>query len=277
MRNIIWVASFPKSGNTWMRALLANYILKREDPFPINDLGSFSLSDIRPRFFHEASGKPVEQLSQNHTLELRLKSQQLISESKPHDHFVKTHSRFGSFKDHPLINSTVSKGAIYLVRNPLDIVISFASHLGTSIDEAIDLMDDPLYSTKSNDSNVLTILGGWSGHVDSWLTNKSIPRILVRYEDLEANPNKEFSKILNTLGINIDQTLLKKSVEFSSFSELSEQESKSGFRERPPHAEQFFRKGTSGQWNLILEDRQIRKIVNSHGLVMKRLGYNVAV
>lgn len=277
MRNIIWVASFPKSGNTWMRALLANYILKREHPFPINDLGSFSLSDIRPRFFHEASGKPVEQLSQNHTLELRFKSQQLISESKPHDHFVKTHSRFGSYKDHPLINSTVSKGAIYLVRNPLDIVISFASHLGTSIDEAIDLMDDPLYSTKSNDSNVLTILGGWSGHVDSWLTNKSIPRILVRYEDLEANPNKEFSKILNTLGINIDQTLLRKSVEFSSFSELSEQESKSGFRERPPHAEQFFRKGTSGQWNLILEDRQIRKIVNSHGLVMKRLGYNVAV
>lgn len=260
-----------------MRALLANYILKREDPFPINDLGSFSLSDIRPRFFHEASGKPVEKLSQNDTLELRLKSQQLISQSKPHDHFVKTHSRFGSFKGYPLINSTVSKGAIYLVRNPLDVVISFASHLGASIDDAIDLMEDPLYSTKSNDSNVLTILGGWSEHVDSWLTNKSIPRILVRYEDLAANPNKEFSKILNTLGINIDQNLLKKSIEFSSFSELSEQESKSGFRERPPHAERFFRKGTSGQWNSILEDRQIKKIVTSHGLVMKKLGYNIAI
>ena len=171
----------------------------------------------------------------------------------------------------------MSKGAIYLVRNPLDVVISFASHLGASIDDAIDLMEDPLYSTKSNDSNVLTILGGWSEHVDSWLTNKSIPRILVRYEDLAANPNKEFSKILNTLGINIDQNLLKKSIEFSSFSELSEQESKSGFRERPPHAERFFRKGTSGQWNSILEDRQIKKIVTSHGLVMKKLGYNIVI
>ena len=277
MRNIIWIASFPKSGNTWMRALLANYILKREDPFPINDLGSFSLSDIRPRFFHEASGKPAEKLSQNDTLELRLKSQQLISQSKPHDHFVKTHSKFGSFKGYPLINNTVSKGAIYLVRNPLDIVISFASHLGTSIDEAIDLMEDPLYSTKSNDTNVMTILGGWSEHVDSWLTNKNIPRILVRYEDLTKNPNREFSKILNTLGVNIDQTLLKKSVEFSSFSELSDQESKSDFRERPPHTERFFRKGTSGQWNSILEDRQIKKIITSHGLVMKRLGYNISV
>ena len=260
-----------------MRILLANYILKRNKPFPINDLGTFTLSDTRPRFFHEASGKPVEQLSQDDTIELRPKTQQLIAQFKPHDHFVKTHSRFGKLKNHTLINSAVSKGAIYLVRNPLDVVISFAAHLGTSIDNAIDLMGDTRYSVKPDDNNIMSIIGAWSEHVDSWLNNKSVPRILVRYEDLIENPNKEFSKILSTLGLKVDQSLLKRTLEFSSFSELSAQELKSDFRERPPHAERFFRKGVSGQWNSVLNDRQITKIITNHGVVMKRLGYNVTI
>ena len=104
--------------------------LKQKESYPINELGSFSLSDTRPRFFQEASGKPVEQLSTIDTLKLRLKCQKLIAEFKNHDHFVKTHSRYGTFKGHSLINDRVSKGAIYLVRNPLDLVISYAAHLG---------------------------------------------------------------------------------------------------------------------------------------------------
>ena len=82
MGEIIWIASFPKSGNTWMRAFLANYVLNRKEPYPIDELGSFSLSDTRPRFFQEASGRPVEQLSQFDTLKLRWKCQELIAEFK---------------------------------------------------------------------------------------------------------------------------------------------------------------------------------------------------
>jgi hypothetical protein len=123
----------------------------------------------------------------------------------------------------------------------------------------------------------MSIIGAWSEHVDSWLNNKSVPRILVRYEDLIENPNKEFSKILSTLGLEVDRSLLEKTLEFSSFSELSAQELKSDFRERPPHTERFFRKGVSGQWDSVLSDRQITKIIGKHGVVMKRLGYNVAI
>ena len=277
MGKIIWIASFPKSGNTWMRAFLANYILKQKESYPINELGSFSLSDTRPRFFQEASGIPVEQLSTLDTLKLRHECQRLIAEFKNHDHFVKTHSRYGTFKGHSLINDRVSKGAIYLVRNPLDLVISYAAHLGIPIDEAIDAMDGSPNFTVEADSNVVTVMGSWSDHVDSWLTNKSVPRILVRYEDLVEDPTREFNKVLTTLGIGIDQDQFNKAIEFSSFSELAKQESVSGFRERPPHAKRFFRQGVSGQWNDLLERSQVKKIVGAHGSVMTKLGYETSV
>ena len=260
-----------------MRAFLANYILKQKESYPINELGSFSLSDTRPRFFQEASGKPVEQLSTIDTLKLRLKCQKLIAEFKNHDHFVKTHSRYGTFKGHSLINDRVSKGAIYLVRNPLDLVISYAAHLGIPIDEAIDAMDGSPNFTVEADSNVVTVMGSWSDHVDSWLTNETVPRILVRYEDLVEDPSKEFNKVLTTLGMGIDQGQLNKAIGFSSFSELARQESVSGFRERPPHAKQFFRQGVSGQWNHILKRSQVEKIIATHGNVMAKLGYETSV
>ena len=277
MGEIIWIASFPKSGNTWMRAFLANYVLNQKKPYPIDELGSFSLSDTRPRFFQEASGQPVEQLSQSDTLKLRWKCQELIAEFKNHDHFVKTHSRYGKYNSHTLINDRVSKGAIYLVRNPLDLVISYAAHLGVSIDEAIDAIDGSPNFTVEADNNVVTVMGSWSEHADSWLMNNRVPRILVRYEDLVKDPTKEFNKVLTTLGMGIDQGQLNKAIGFSSFSELARQESVSGFRERPPHAKQFFRQGISGQWRDILERSQIQKIIAAHGNVMNKLGYETSV
>ena len=277
MGKIIWIASFPKSGNTWMRAFLANYVLSQKQPYPIDELGSFSLSDTRPRFFQEASGQPVEQLSQADTLKLRWKCQELIAEFKDHDHFVKTHSKYGKYNSHTLINDRVSKGAIYLVRNPLDLVISYAAHLGVSIDEAIDAMDGSPNLTVEADNNIVTVMGSWSEHADSWLTNKSVPRILVRYEDLVKDPTKEFNKVLTTLGMEIDHDQLNNAIRFSSFSELAKQESISGFRERPPHAKQFFRQGVSGQWNDILQRAQIEKIIAAHGNIMNKLGYETCV
>ena len=260
-----------------MRAFLANYILKQKESYPINELGSFSLSDTRPRFFQEASGIPVEQLSTLDTLKLRHECQRLIAQFKNHDHFVKTHSRYGTFKGHSLINDRVSKGAIYLVRNPMDLVISYAAHLGIPIDEAIDAMDGSPNFTVEADSNVVTVMGSWSDHVDSWLTNETVPRILVRYEDLVEDPSKEFNKVLTTLGMGIDQGQLNTAIEFASFSELARQESVSGFRERPPHAKQFFREGVSGQWNDILKRSQVQKIIARHGNVMAKLGYETSV
>ena len=91
------------------------------------------------------------------------------------------------------------------------------------------------------------------------------------------DPSKEFNKVLTTLGMGIDQGQLNKAIGFSSFSELARQESVSGFRERPPHAKQFFRQGVSGQWNHILKRSQVQKIIATHGNVMAKLGYETSV
>ena len=81
------------------------------------------------------------------------------------------------------------------MRNPLDLVVSYAAHLGVGIDEAIDAMGGASNYSVESDTNVVTVLGSWSEHVDSWLTNKNVPRVLVRYEDLVENPGKEFEKV----------------------------------------------------------------------------------
>ncbi|MBH67195.1 MAG: sulfotransferase [Rhodospirillaceae bacterium] len=273
MGKIIWIASFPKSGNTWMRAFLANYVMNTKEPFQIEDLRAFTLSDTRPRFFQEAAGRPVEELSDIETVELRGRAQELIANFKPHDHFVKTHSQNTIWADHQLINPLVSKGAIYLVRNPLDLASSYAAHLGLNLDDAINLMASDQNATLQVNYNVLTFIGSWEKHVTSWLQNDQLPSLLIRYEDLLTNPLEEFSKVLRALGTQIVEERLSRAIQFSSFTELAKQENASGFSERPPHADRFFRQGKSGSWKEQLSSQQIERITGKHGRVMKMLGY----
>jgi len=270
---IIWIASFPKSGNTWMRAFLANYIMDRTEPFPIDELRAFTLSDTRPRFFQEAAGRPVQQLTPEETVKLRGKTQELIADSKPHDHFVKTHSQNTIWTGNLLINPDVSKAAIYLVRNPLDLVSSYAAHLGTSINEAIDRMANDGNASLELNYNVFTLIGSWEQHVTSWLNNDNFPKLLIKYENLLNDPNTEFSKVLNALGLAIEEKRLSRAIKFSSFKELSHQEEANGFGERPPHADRFFRKGVSESWRNLLSPNQVERIKTKHGQVMKQLGY----
>ncbi len=273
MGKIIWIASFPKSGNTWMRVFLANYILNRQTPFPINDLRSFTLSDTRPRFFQEAAGRPFSEISKDDFIGLRPRSQELISAFRPHDHFVKTHSQNSFRQGVKLINKTSTKGAIYIVRNPLDLVSSYASHFGMTIDQTIHAICCPENSTIDVNDRIITFLGRWDEHIISWINDDDMPCILVRYEDLLTSPYKTFHRVLSSLGVAINDDQLARAIRFSSFGELSQQERQSGFQERSPHGDKFFRKGESGQWQNILTSEQVGEIQRSLGSTMKRLNY----
>jgi hypothetical protein len=273
MRRIIWIASYPKSGNTWMRAFLANYVLDRREPLPINELGAFSLSDTRPRFYQQAAGKPIAEISETDSVKLRDQAQELIAQARPHDHFVKTHNQNGIYQGVTLISRAVTKGAICIARNPLDLVTSYAGHFDLSVDEAIDAMGNPGNSTIDTEHRIFTLLGRWSDHVASWRDCRDFPIILVRYEDLLARPRDAFQQIVTTLGLPFDQARLNRAIDFSSFEELSEQERRSGFSERPPHSERFFREGKAGAWRDYLTGVQIDRLSTDHGDVMKSLGY----
>jgi len=274
MSRIIWLASYPKSGNTWMRAFLANYLLGREEPVSIEELRAFSLSDVRPRFYAEALSKPVQEMTAEESVAIRPQAQQYLAAAREHDHFVKTHSRFGMLNGTPLIERTVSAGAVYIIRNPADIVPSFASHMGVTPGAAIEIMADRDHATVEADVQILTHLGSWGEHAESWIDrSNSLPVCVVRYEDLCSNPEKAFGQVLKVLGLPFDLERLARSIRNCSFEELSRQEEEKGFSERPPHMKRFFRSGGSGEGQRSLSEQQLARLAKDHGSVMKRFGY----
>ena len=194
--------------------------------------------------------------------------------AREHDHFVKTHSRFGMLNGTPLIERSVSAGAVYIIRNPADIVPSFASHMGVEADAAIEIMADRDHATVEADVKILTHIGRWGDHAESWIDGShSLPVCVVRYEDLYANPEKAFGQVLKVLGLPFDSERLKRSIRHSSFEELRRQEEEKGFSERPPHMQRFFRTGGSGEGQRSLSEQQLARLSRDHGPVMKRFGY----
>jgi sulfotransferase family protein len=274
MPRIIWLASYPKSGNTWMRAFLANYLIGQQGPVSIEDLRAFSLSDVRPRFYAEFLAKSVQDMTAEESVVLRPQAQRRLAAAREHDHFVKTHSRFGMLNGTPLIERSVSAGAVYIIRNPADIVPSFASHMGVSTDATIEIMADRDHATVEADVQILTHIGRWGDHAESWIDGShSLPVCVVRYEDLYANPEKAFGQVLKVLGLPFNSERLTRSIRHSSFEELRRQEEEKGFSERPPHMQRFFRTGGSGEGQRSLSEQQLARLARDHGPVMKRFGY----
>lgn len=275
MGRIIWLASYPKSGNTWLRAFLANLVLDRKEPLPINDLRAFTFSDTRPRFYAAAAGQSLESLALNdaEVVALRPKVQALIAAERPHDHFVKTHSIFGKVGGQPLFAPNLSAGAVYVARNPLDVIPSYAAHFNLTLDQAILALESRKNCSPTVGASIGYLMGRWCDHVESWLSNKQIPCVVLRYEDLAARPEETFGRLAKTLGISGDAERLRRAIAFSSFEELSRQEQESDFSERPPHTGRFFRSGKVGEGADLLSAAQRERVTKVQGPMMRRLGY----
>jgi len=187
--------------------------------------------------------------------------------------FIKPHQGLVVDRGHVTINFAVTSGAIYIVRNPLDVAISYAHHLGRSIDRAIEFMNRQNAEVSGNDKQVYEVYGSWSQHVMSW-TRKPHPAIYVmRYEDMLNEPQKTFGALAQHLLFKPSDEQLTDAIDRSSFERLREQEEKDGFRERPEKAERFFREGRAGQWKEVLTPQQVQRIVDAHGEQMQRFGY----
>jgi hypothetical protein len=186
---------------------------------------------------------------------------------------VKTHHALVMDRGVRTINIEVTSGAIYIVRNPLDVAISFAHHMGSTVDAAIEEMSTANLETGISDRSVYEVYGSWSQHVESW-TRKSHRTIYVmRYENMLADPMRVFGGLARHLLLRPTDDQLRIAVERSSFENLKKQEVESGFREKPEKAEHFFREGKAGQWREQLSRRQVRRIVQDHHIQMKRFGY----
>ena len=186
---------------------------------------------------------------------------------------MKTHQALAIDRGHPTINFSVTAGAIYIIRNPLDVAISYAHHLGQSIDAAIELMNLKNAETAINNKQVNALYGSWSQHVLSWTRKPHRAIYVMRYEDVLGDPKKTFGALAWHLLFKPSEQELAEAIDRSSFEKLKEQEEKAGFRERPEKAERFFRDGRAGQWKEVLTSAQVARIVEVHKEQMERFGY----
>lgn len=275
---ILWLASYPKSGNTWTRNFLHNLlnILEGTDedkPQDINAMYEFTTWDISPKAYERHLGRPVTECTRAEVAAIRPKVQEDIAARTDGLAMIKTHHALVLDRGVPTINFSVTSGAIYILRNPLDVAISFAHHMSTDIDTAIEEMACTDLETIMGGKAVYEVYGSWSQHVESW-TRKSHRAIYVmRYEDMLDDPLAIFGRLALHLLLHPTEKQLRMAIERSSFENLRKQEAEYGFKEKPEKANRFFREGKAGQWREGLTRRQVRRVVQDHHIQMARFGY----
>lgn len=191
--------------------------------------------------------------------------------------YIKVHDAYSTLKDNsPLIPSKSCLGAIYIIRNPLDVAVSLAHHVRCPIDWSIHMMGDKdfVISIEANKNKQLRQkLFSWSLHVQSWVSNPTIKILVLRYEDMFYKPLETFSKGMEFLNLDVTQSGLEKAIEDASFNKLQQYEKRFGFKEKPNIEGQFFRKGIVGDWKKNLNETQVQRIIHDHASVMRTYGY----
>ena len=272
MNGILWLASYPKSGNTWLRVFIENLFRNSTEPAQINDLKVVRHSDNTYALFEQVSGRPVRGMSDSEIHRLREPVQKYLA-SQPETAFVKTHNALMLHEGRPLIDLESTAGAVYLLRNPFDLVVSFADHYRISHDDAIEAFASPHHHTKTTEQGIFQILGGWTNHYRSWFEVNNFNPLFIRYEDMIRDPVKSFGRFMRFLGLPKNPERLKRAIRNSSFGVVERQERHAGFKERSHVDQKFFRSGKVGGYRDILDERQIGRIIDAHGELLLEKGY----
>ena len=281
---IVWIAAYPKSGSTWTRAVLTNYLRDDGEPASINSLVGQWGASARDKFdeligIDSADLRPDE--LERHLPRFRELLAEALSVPRPNGrrqpHFAKTHEAYRSTVGGARFSRNGAAGLVYLMRNPLDVAVSYAHHLQLPIDQTMEWMNNPAADEAPAVRSIRRLLPNplttWSGHVSSWLEQKDLRTHAVRYEDLLADPHAGFGAIVRFAGLAWDEARLHRAVKHAAFSGLQAQEAEFGFGERQQTAPSFFRAGAAGSWRRALTRTQVQALVEAHGPVMDRLGY----
>ena len=275
--NIVWIASYPKSGNTWVRAFIANLLGDGGGPVHINCLPADNANTRL--LFDTMTGIDSANLPAEEIDELRPGFYQALAASSEQPRYYKIHDAYRCLPDgSPIFPAAATRRTLYIVRNPLAVAPSFARFLGRDIDSVIAEMNDDGHALNQEDRDITRMLpqlvSSWSGHVRSWLDAAIGMKVhLMRYEDMLREPEHTFAEAARALGFEGSAAEIRRAVEHSSFARLKEMELADGFRERPPLAAAFFREGAANGWRDVLSGAQVAAIVARHGDMMRRLGY----
>ncbi len=292
MTRIVWLASYPKSGNTWCRMLVAN--LHADHPVDINDLsGGGGTASARDRF-DATMLFPSGLLTHDECDRLRPRLYEAIARgevadpgdvARPDDRiddvrFIKTHDAWTrTHGGEPLLGGSTASHAILIVRDPRDVAVSLAYHNNQTIDHSIAFMarsDAAFCGRDDRQHNQLRQqLPGWSGWHRSWLDQRDLPLHVLRYEDILIDTGGRLAAALAFAGVETGTAAIDRAVRFAAFDELSAQEAAHGFREAPPkhRGGRFFRRGIAGAWRDELTREQATRIERDHADMMAHFGY----
>lgn len=279
--NLFWLASYPKSGNTWTRSFIQSLRAVAgcdddEADIDINALKTGNIASSR-EWVSQGLGFDVDHLSHDEIDDLRPAAYRYICQQLEEPGYHKVHDACTRTRSGELLfPPEATRGALYIVRNPLDVAVSFASHMNSSLDKSIRRMgtsDFALCAGNKKQANQLRQwLLSWSDHVRSW-QESGLPMQLVRYEDMRQDPLPTFTLIASFLELPSDPESVSAAIELCDFDRLKAKEEAGGFREKPVRAASFFRKGVVGDWQGTLSEEQVQTIVVDHGQMMESLGY----
>lgn len=276
-KGLYWLASYPKSGNTWFRIVLANLLNTSTNPVDLNQINTGAIASARG-WIDEALGFDSAYLNHDELDQLRPDIYQWHSEQCRMDGYHKIHDAYTFVNNgRPMIPSDGCLGALYFIRNPLDVAISFANHSRCSIDKAIENMGNETFAFCKNQyrqhNQLRQWLLSWSLHVQSWVSAQDIEVLVLRYEDMKEHPLPTFKKAIAFLRLDSSETDIENALDNARIEKLQQQEDASGFSEKPAKVARFFRKGIVGDWKNTLTSAQIDRIIRDHGDMMQCYGY----
>jgi|WetSurSiteA1Bulk_404760.scaffolds.fasta_scaffold00357_5 hypothetical protein len=276
-KKIVWLASYPKSGNTWFRAFLTALLNPNITEIDINDLYQTTIASNR-QLFDDVTGVSSSDLKQEEIERLRPLVYRMNAQESGEILYHKVHDAWTFTNDgNALFPADITKAVLYFIRNPLDVAVSFSHHLNTSIDRTIKIMNDPEYAfCQRNDllhNQLRQRLLTWSGHVKSWVDDSHLPILVIRYEDMQTKPAETFSQATAFLGMNVKLKEIETALNLSSFNRLKQMEILKGFSEKNAASPIFFRSGIAGDWKNNLSGEQVENIIQLHREVMVRYGY----
>ncbi len=263
---IIWIASYPKSGNTYLRSFISAYFFSKKGKFDfhllLNILQFPSIKFTKNNIHSEIEASKNWIFNQN----------QFFSGDKIH--FVKTHNTLNLFKGNQFTTSDQTLGAIYIVRDPRNLISSLTHHYSLNYEQAfskiVDINASLLEKSNNNDHSNFTFLSSWSNHYKSWKNSKDFKTLFIKYEDLENDKFNTFLKIIEFINIlkkdksKINEKKLLNSINSTSFSNLRNKEEIEGFEESvlsvSGQKKRFFNLGFNNRWEKILPKNILIKL-----------------